>query len=326
MATKYIKEGFVITAIAFSVVVTAAFTPNKKSTSAPVVEELSGTISASGAFALYPIVVKWGEEFKKLHPNVKFNISAGGAGKGITDALGGLVNIGLVSRDLTAAEIKKGAYGVAVTKDAVVATISSSNPNVQEILTKGISKATFNNIFIVGKYKNWKEAGFKVPVPIQVFTRSDAAGAAESWAKYFGKKQEDIQGVGVYGDPGLLQAVKKAPGGIGFNNIGFAYDVKTRKQVAGITVVPIDLNGNGKIDADENVYGTLDQVVAAITSGKYPSPPARDLLFVTKGKPTDKTVIAFIKWVLTDGQKFVGSAGYVGFSKEKLDGELKKLN
>jgi phosphate transport system substrate-binding protein len=324
MKTKYIKEGFVVTAITFSVILTAAFTPKK--TTPAYVDNLSGTITASGAFALYPIVVKWGEEFKKLHPNVKFNISAGGAGKGISDALGGLVDIGLVSRDLNPAEIKKGAYPIAVTKDAVVATINSANPNLQEILTKGIKKATFSTIFVSGTLRTWKEAGFAKPSPIHVYTRSDAAGAAESWAKYFGKKQEDLQGVGVYGDPGVLAAVKKDPGGIGYNNIGFAYDFKTKKPQAGITIVPIDVNNNGKIDPEENVYGTIDQIVAAIASGKYPSPPARDLFFVTKGKPTSKVLIEFTKWVLTEGQKYVGTSGYVSFTKEKLALELKKVN
>ncbi|MGQ0827986.1 MAG: PstS family phosphate ABC transporter substrate-binding protein [Bacteroidota bacterium] len=170
------------------------------------------------------------------------------------------------------------------------------------------------------------EAGFKVPAPLHTYTRSDASGAGESWAKYFGKKQEELQGVGVFGDPGVLQAVKKDPGGIGYNNIGFVYDVKTRKPLPGISVVPIDLNNNGKVDADENVNGTLEQIVAAIASGKYPSPPARDLYFVTKGKPTNKVLVEFIKWILTDGQKYVGTSGYVPFSKEKLEGELKKIN
>ena len=31
---------------------------------------LAGKISLSGAFALYPMAVKWGEEFTKIHPNV----------------------------------------------------------------------------------------------------------------------------------------------------------------------------------------------------------------------------------------------------------------
>ena len=42
---------------------------------------LKGKISISGAFALYPLTVMWAEEFNKLHPKVRVDISAGGAGK-----------------------------------------------------------------------------------------------------------------------------------------------------------------------------------------------------------------------------------------------------
>ena len=40
---------------------------------------------------------------------------------------------------------------------------------------------------------------------INVYTRSDACGAAEMWAKYMGKKQEDLKGIGIYGDPGMMR-------------------------------------------------------------------------------------------------------------------------
>ncbi len=308
-------------------VITYGFTGSELTTKTlpPLTDELQGTISISGAFALYPLAVKWGEEFKKLYPNVKFDISAGGAGKGIADALGGMVDLGAVSRDIYPEEIKKGAYPVAVTKDAVVPTVNSANPNIKEILAKGLKKDAFSNIYASGIYKNWKQAGFSVSVPLHVYTRSDASGAGETWAKYFGKKQEDLLGIGVYGDPGLLAAVKKDVTGIGYNNIAYAYDSKTKKQLAGISVLPIDINGNGKIDADENFYGTLDELVKAIGAGKYPSPPARDLYFVSKNKPQRKEVTEFLKWVLTDGQKMVGEAGYISLPQEKLSNELKKL-
>ena len=42
--------------------------------------ELKGEIQLSGAFALYPMAVKWAEEFRKIHPKVRIDISAGGAG------------------------------------------------------------------------------------------------------------------------------------------------------------------------------------------------------------------------------------------------------
>lgn len=286
---------------------------------------LQGNISISGAFALYPIAVKWAEEFKKIHPNVKIDISAGGAGKGITDVLSSVTDIGLVSRDLNPEEIKKGAFPIAVTKDAVIPTVSANNPFLAQLKTRGVKKEEFNHLFITGKIRSWSQLGFKSAAPVHVYTRSDAAGAAETWAKYFGKKQEDLLGVAVYGDPGLAQAVKKDPSGVGFNNIVYIYDSKTKKATNGIVVLPIDLNKNGKIDADENFYDNVDQLIAAIVAGKYPSPPARDLYFVTKGKPQNPIVVEFTKWILTEGQKYVNEAGYIKLSDEKLTAEKAKL-
>lgn len=288
-------------------------------------DNLEGHLALSGAFALYPMAIKWSEEFKKIHPKVKIDISAGGAGKGITDVLANQVDIGMVSRDINTEELKKGAYAFAVTKDAVVATVSASNPELNNILSHGLKKSVANDIWITGKVKTWGAAtGIKSNKPIRIYTRSDAAGAAESWAKYFGKKQEDLLGVGVFGDPGLAQAVKSDPLAIGFNNIGYVYDTKTKKQNPGVRVLPLDINNNGKIDPDEDFYGTIDQLIIAISTNKYPSPPARDLYFVSKGKPTNKLLVEFIKWVLTDGQKYVNSSGYITLPKEKLDKEIAK--
>jgi len=293
----------------------------------PVSVPASGNrITLSGAFALYPLAVKWADEYKKSHPDVQFDLTAGGAGKGMTDVLNNMVDIGMVSREVYPEEVKKGAFAIAVAKDAVVAVVNANNPAINEILAKGLKKDAGNNIWITGKFKSWSQAfGTKSGAPIHVYTRSDACGAAEVWAKYFGKKQEDLLGSGVFGDPGLALAVKKDQLGIGFNNIGYAYDHTTKKQIAGIRIVPIDLNNNGKVDTDENFYNTMDEIVNAIAAGKYPSPPARELYFVTKGKVTNKVVAEFIRWALTDGQKFVRESGYIALSKEKLAKEVAKL-
>jgi phosphate transport system substrate-binding protein len=285
-----------------------------------------GRLSFSGAFALYPMAIKWAEEFKKTNPGVKIDISAGGAGKGMTDVLNNMVDIGMVSREIYPEEVKKGALGFAVTKDAVVAVVNASNPSLNEILTFGLKPEAGNDIWITGKYKTWSQAfNTKSKATIHVYTRSDACGAAEVWAKYFGKKQEDLIGSGVFGDPGLALAVKKDLIGIGFNNIGYVYDFSTKKQIPGIRVVPLDLNKNGKIDPDENFYDSMNDLINAIASGKYPSPPARDLYFVTNGKPKNVLIIEFLKWVLTDGQKFVNETGYINLSKDIINKGIANL-
>lgn len=289
--------------------------------------QLKGEISLSGAFALYPMAVTWGEDFKKLHPDVTFNIQGGGAGKGMTDVLSGTVNIGMVSRDVNAEEVSRGAFDFSVCKDAVLPTINDQNPYKDIIYKKGITNQQFIDVFITGKITTWGQLlGNGSKEKIDVFTRSDAAGAAESWAKYLGgKKQEDLKGVGVMGDPGLAQAVAQSKFSLGFNNISFAYDNKTKKNNPGILIAPIDINENGALDADENFYSTMDMVNGAVLDGRYPSPPARPLLFVTKGAPTDPLVIAFLKYVLTEGQNGVTPAGYVALPAETIQKQLEKL-
>lgn len=283
-------------------------------------------ITVSGAFALYPMMVKWAEEYNKVNPNVKIDISAGGAGKGMTDALSGMVDLGMVSRDISPDEASQGAAWVAVTKDAVVVTASSENPVLADLQAKGINQSTFRNIFVNETVTTWGQAAGRADVmqKINVYTRSDACGAADVWAKYLGYKQENLKGVGVFGDPGLADAVKSDPLGIGYNNIGFAYDAKTTKPLSGLSIIPLDKNDNGKIDADEQFYETRSDIVNAINTGRYPSPPARELNIVTRGSFSGPT-LKFVRWILTDGQQYVEESGYIALPKERIDEQLKKL-
>jgi len=287
---------------------------------------LEGTVRVSGAWALYPMMVKWGEEFRKVYPKVKVDISAGGAGKGVADALAGLVSLGMVSREITPEEVKAGAFYIPVVKDAVFPMMSDENPVFQKGLSeKGMKKVTLIDLWIKGKELTWGEiAGSNLKHKIHVYTRSDSCGAAETWAQYLeGKKQEDLQGIGVYGDPGLAEAVRKDPLGIGYNNLNYAYDFKTGLPPAGLRIVPVDLNRNGKVDPEEDLK-TKSGAIQAIASGVYPSPPARDLYLLTKDGFKDLTK-EFIRWILTDGQKYVDETGYIRLTKAQVNAALKKL-
>jgi phosphate transport system substrate-binding protein len=117
--------------------------------------------------------------------------------------------------------------------------------------------------------------------------------------------------------------VIKDPLGIGYNNLGYAFDNSTNQPVKGASIVPIDINANGQADPDE-VIESKSVAVDAIATGKYPSPPARDLNLVTNGKPSGVTQ-DFIVWILTDGQQFVGEAGYIELTPEQLQEFLQKV-
>jgi phosphate transport system substrate-binding protein len=288
--------------------------------------ELKGTLTVSGAWALYPMMVRWGEEFQAQHPGVQFDISAGGAGKGMADVLGGAVDIGMVSREIHPEEAQQGAWWVAVTMDAVVPTMNGDNPHLAQLRAQGLTRETLEAIWM-GQVKTWGEVigDPGIADEIHVYTRSDACGAAETWAVYLGDyKQEDLQGVAVYGDPGLATAVSEDSLGVGYNNLNFAYDADTGRPVAKIQIMPIDRNENGQVDEDESFYTTKTELTAAIADGRYPAPPARALYLVTLGAP-DALTKAFIEWVLSDGQAFVDETGYIQLSPAQLQEAMEKL-
>jgi len=286
--------------------------------------DLQGTIKVSGAWALYPMMVKWAEEFQKLHPKMRIDVSAGGAGKGMADALARAVDIGMVSREIRPEEIEQGAYFVPVVKDAVFPTVSARNPAWEALAARGVQRQTFVELFIEGKPLTWGEiAGSEATDQVNVYTRSDACGAAETWAKYLGSEQEDLRDIGVYGDPGLAEAVKTDPLGIGYNNLNYAYDMNTGLPVQGLQVVPIDVNENGSVDPEEDL-STKEKALGAVVAGIYPSPPARDLYLVTQTEFVGLTA-EFVRWILTDGQQYLAEVGYISLTEEQTDGALEKL-
>jgi phosphate transport system substrate-binding protein len=283
-------------------------------------------ISVSGAFALFPIVSVWTEEYSKLHPEVTFDVQAGGAGKGMTDMLTGAADVAMLSRAARVEELNQGIFLLPVTIDAVVGTINAENPYLADLQARGITAEETNGIWISGDIANWGQLlGSDAAETINVYTRSDSAGAAEMWALFAGgEAQEDLSGTAVNADPGLAEAVRQDPLGVGYNNIGFAYDQASGAPVDGIQIIPIDLNGNGQIDTDEDFYANRSDLTAAIAAEVYPFPPARVLYLVTKGDP-DAVVADFYRWILTDGQAFVPQAGYVALTDERIQEALSSL-
>ncbi len=269
--------------------------------------ELEGTLTLSGAWAIYPTAVAWADAFKKSNLKVKIDISAGGAGKGAADAIAGLVDIGMVSRDPDPAELARGVQALYILKDAIFPVVSDKNVALKELLQKGVSRKMLVDLYIHGTRTTWGQlTGTKNSKPIHVYTRSDSSGAAASWAAYLGKKQEDLKGVGVYGDPGLLESAKRDPVGIGYNNFSFVFSREGQLN-PGIRLVPIDSNENGRADSDE-IFTNKTQAIAAIESGRYPA--IRKNLFFVNTKNRNPLIKEFISFALSEeGTKIADETG-----------------
>jgi phosphate transport system substrate-binding protein len=293
-------------------------------------------IKISGANALQPMMEIWAKEYQKLHPDIRIDVSGGGAGKGMTEAIAGVVDIGMYSKDISQNDIANGVFWVSVASDAVIATMNAQNPVKDRILAKGVTKAQLRDIFTkVYSNRTIKTWGDLIGDPnasserIWVFTRQDSCGAAEMWAKYLGKYLQDnltaTADAAQIEDAGVRTAVQGNVNSIGYNNINTVYDMQTKLPYAGILPIPLDLNGNGILDANESFYGNSSSIVNAIRTHIYPWPPARNLHLVTKHNFTGAAK-DFVNWILTDGQQYVETSGYLQLPQATLQEQIQYLN
>jgi len=294
-------------------------------------EKKSDTIKVSGAYSLYPMMVVWAQEYHKLHPEVNVDVTSGGAGKGMADALAGTVNLGMVSRDVTAEESAQGIVAVAVVEDAVLVTINSANPVIDRLLENGITKQQLKEIFIDLSITTWGQLVNDTNYDndkyyIKRYSRADLCGAAETFTKYLGDyTQDDIPATEkiskVKGDDSMSKEVAGNSLAIGYSNVNYIYSNATNLPKAGMAVVPLDLNENGTIDPEEDFYDTRDDVVTAEISNALPSPPSRLVYLVTLNDFTGITK-DFVAWILGDGQKYTFSNGYGPVPSDILDDQL----
>ena len=90
--------------------------------------------------------------------------------------------------------------------------------------------------------------------------------------------------------------------------------------------MPIDRNGNGKIDYMENIYDNLQAFSRGVWIGKYPKALSGKIYTVSSEKPNSETELAFLNWVLTDGQQYLIASGYNDLVLNERQTQLEKIN
>jgi phosphate transport system substrate-binding protein len=238
---------------------------------------LSGSLKLSGSTTVQPVATRLASAFHSKNPSVKIAVAGGGSGVGIKDVLAGRVNIGMSSRDLTAAEKSKGARGYSIARDALTIIINPKNG------VKNLSAYQVKQIF-TGKITNWNQVGGK-NAPIVACGRAAGSGTLDYFKEAFlgGLTVNQSSRVKTYASNGLVRtAVANNANAIGY--VGMAYD---NASVKGVSI------------------GGVAPTVTNARSGKYRY--VRYLYFVTKGAPSSlaNAFIAFAR--STAGQNIVAT-------------------
>jgi len=268
----------------------------------------TGIVKLRGTRLTYPLVQRWIGEFNKEYPGISVLIAP--------NAPADSIDFSVAAYGLTQRDYKGNRTGVAVARYVQLPVANNKRPGLPALQAKGFTAADFNTLYFGSSNKGRFDAS---NAPITLYTRERPACAAVTFAKHFGNDANELKGVGIKGDDqDLARAVKQDVNGLSFNNLGFIYDVKTRKVSDGLAIVPLDLNENGKVDSSEQIYGTLDKVISYIEKTNHPKFVTERVNFIFSESSSNQAAGIFLSWVLTKGQAFNHALGFLSLDEKTI--------
>src|ERR1051326_2484285 len=310
-------------------------------------------ITGGGAAVPYPIYSKWFAEYHKLHPNVEINYQSQGSGFGIQQITKRTVFFGASDGPMTQDQLLAAPGKILHFPTVLGADVPVYNiPEVRGELK--FSGPVLADIFL-GKITKWNDpalaklnAGVNLPnKDIVVVHRSDGSGTTYIWVDYLSKVSPEFKkrvgiatsvnwpvGLGGKGNEGVSGQVTQGPYSIGYVELIYALQNKisygTVQNLSGkfvkADVVSVTAAANAaakQMPADYRV-----SITNAAGDDGYPHPSFTAILMYEnpQDKTMAKTMVDFMKWALTDGQKYCADLGYSPLSTNVVDMEMKTLD
>ncbi|MDP4186482.1 MAG: hypothetical protein Q8910_01915 [Bacteroidota bacterium] len=270
------------------------------------------TISISGTSYTYPLIEKWISEYSKYNPEVNFKLVKN-PGKNEK------IDLKIITSTQNQNEVKNTDSLVIVGEVALLPITSKKNQGFSKQFKKGFKQQELKDIFLKKEEEVWEEDAPKNKIKYTVYTKSPQSSSAQILSKYFGKPANNLKGVIVAGDDKyLINSVLKDSTGVAYNSLGLVYDLTNRLPVNGIKVLPIDLNNNGRLEKNEEIYDNLDQVISYLENNPNKSIPTDVISFVYAGSENQE-VGKFVNWVKNSGQNYNHLYGFLKNSNESLN-------
>jgi phosphate transport system substrate-binding protein len=214
-------------------------------------------------------------EYRKQHGNVTFNISATGSGDGIKAVPAETAEIGMSSRELSAAEKGTGIDEHLIAIDGIAAVVNAANP---------LSSLTIGQIrdIYTGVVTDWSQVGGRAG-RIAVVSREPGSGTRSAFEELVKFQDKLVKGAIEFDGTGAVIAeISRNPEAIGYISLGSVNS----------SVKPLNVDG-------------VAAATANVINGSYKI--SRPFLLLTKrGKSLNPETTAFLDWILSPpGQAIV---------------------
>jgi glycine cleavage system H lipoate-binding protein/ABC-type phosphate transport system substrate-binding protein len=257
----------------------------------------------------------WAEEYSRLNPDLKIAVSDMTEYQTITGN-----NLSFITE-----EIGETAWKMVIGRDAIVSVVNAKNPILNEIYRQGISAEKFAQLLGNHEMQNWEsmiDGGKNAPINYFIINNESVKKNLANFSK---TNSEAINGVIVANAAEFISAVQKDIYAIGFCKLTDVRDASTNNIIEGIKLLPIDKNKNGRIDNFENIYDNMSDFTRGVWIGKYPHDLCGSIYAASSAKPTDKNTLAFLTWILADGQQFLNKNGYSDLASVEIQSNIDAL-
>jgi len=277
---------------------------------------VSGSIKSIGSDTMINLMTLWGQEFKKLYPNVTTEVEGKGSSTAPPALTEAQAQFGPMSRPMKSAEVdafeKKFGYKPTEIRgavDALAVYVHKDNPiksltleQVQQVFSvKGKQSMTWGDLGLTGE---WKDK------PISMYGRNSASGTYGYFKEHaMGKADFKASVKEQPGSSGVVQGVATDKYAIGYSGLGY--------RTADVRAVPLAAKAGKAFEP--NTENAL--------SGEYPL--ARFLYVYINHKPgsqLDPLRAEFIRMIFSQqGQEVVVKDGYDPVPANIAREDLKKL-
>jgi len=309
-------------------------------------------INGAGATFPYPIYSKWFSEYNKMHPTIQINYQSIGSGGGIQQVTKETVFFGATDGPMTDDQLKAAPGPILHFPMVLGADVPVYNiPGVSADLK--FTGPVLADIYL-GKITKWNDqaiaklnAGVTLPATdIAVVHRADGSGTTYIWVDYLAKVSPEWKskvgvatsvnwpvGVGGKGNEGVAGLVSQTPGAIGYVELIYALQNKIKfgsvqNEAGEFVKASTDAVTKAAAGAAANMPADFRvSITNAQGKGVYPISSFTWLLLYEnpKDKAQGKTMTEFVKWALTDGQKFCAELGYAPLPTNVVKMEMAAL-
>ncbi|WPP49757.1 type 2 periplasmic-binding domain-containing protein [Catalinimonas niigatensis] len=283
----------------------------------PASKEKQEIVLVTGVRFSYPLVQQWIDEYATVNEEVQIVVES----RGTTDPAKYDMLIEAYPHD---EQFSKSREYVYLARYAVLPVANNTSAFARTYADKGLDKKLITQLFFHNIYAD-KDKEQKIAAPYTVYTRLQKAGSPIVFSSYFGYDQKDIKGKAVAGaDEHLLKAILRDSTAISYLPLSLIYDQTSGKPVSGLSVLPVDLNNNGRVSEEEKIFDDLS-VVLKYLEEKSPKErsniPVEYLHLSVDKRNASPEAIAFIRWVLQNKLGELHDYGFLQAEPSRLTKE-----